>query len=252
MRIVKYSLNILFLSCLLVASPFVLAADTDTLANAEIAKLKQRLAIMFPEGENYTVTETPVPGLFQVDFADSFVYITADGQYAVKGDIINMRTNVNITDKKRAQGRLKSLSAITEKDVITYPAKNKKISMTVFTDIDCGYCRRLHSDMNGYNEQGIEVRYAFYPRAGLGSNSHQKATSVWCADDQRKALDTIKGGSKIETRNCDTPIVKHMEVANKLGISSTPTLMFDDGTVLPGYIPPARLALILKQRRMIP
>ena len=123
--------------------------------------------------------------------------------------------------------------------------------MTVFTDIDCSYCRKLHSDMSGYNERGIEVRYVFYPRAGIGSNSHQKATSVWCADDQRKALDTVKGGRRIDKRECDTPILKHVEVANKLGINSTPTLMFEDGTMMPGYIPPARLAAILKQRKII-
>jgi len=247
MKIVKYSSNILLLFVLLV-SP-LMAADVN---DPEITKLKKNLATMFPQGTDYKISKTPVPGLYEVDFDNSFVYITADAQYAVKGDIINMLTNANLTDNKRASGRLKSMAVITDKDVITYPAKNRKTTVTVFTDIDCSYCRKLHADMKGYHGQGIEIRYVFYPRAGRGSNSHQKATSVWCADDQRKALDFIKSGRKIETRHCDTPIVKHIEVADKLGISSTPTLMFEDGTVMPGYIPPSRLALFLKQRRIIP
>ena len=251
MNIVKSGLNFLLLFCALMALP-LMAADNESVNDTEIAKLELRLAAMFPEGTEYKIARTPVPGLFVVDFDDAFVYITADGQYAVKGDIINMLTNTNLTDKKRAVGRLKSMAVITDKDVITYPVKNKKTSMTVFTDIDCSYCRKLHSDMQGYNDQGIEIRYVFYPRAGIGSNSHQKATSVWCADDQQKALDSIKSGRKIETRQCSTPIVKHVEVADKLGIRSTPTLMFEDGTVMPGYITPARLALILKQRKIIP
>lgn len=234
----------LLLICILMAAP-LMAADDD------IAKLKQRLSSMFPADTAYNVSKTPVQGLFEVDFGDSFVYITADGQYAVKGDIINMVTNANLTDLKRASGRLKTMEDITEKDTLVYPAKNKITTMTVFTDIDCSYCRKLHSDMQGYNERGIEVRYVFYPRAGLGSNSHQKATSVWCADDQRKALDLVKSGRRIDKRECDTPIIKHVDVANRLGVNSTPTLMFDDGTMMPGYIPPERLALILKQRKII-
>ena len=244
MNIVKSSSRILVILCALIALPLN-AADDD------ISKLKQRLSSMFPSDTAYTISKTPVPGLFEVDFGDSFVYITADGQYAVKGDIINMVTNANLTNLKRAEGRLKTMEVITEKDTLVYPAKDKVTTMTVFTDIDCSYCRKLHSDMKGYNEQGIEVRYVFYPRAGLGSNSHQKATSVWCADDQHKALDFVKSGRRIDKRDCDTPIVKHVEVANKLGVNSTPTLMFEDGTMMPGYIPPARLAAILKQRKVI-
>lgn len=244
MNIVKSSSRIIILLCAIIALPLN-AADDD------ISKLKKQLSSMFPSDTVYNISETPVPGLFEVDFGDSFVYITADAQYAVKGDIINMLTNANLTDLKRADGRLKTMEAITEKDTLVYPVKNKITTMTVFTDIDCSYCRKLHNDMSGYNKQGIEVRYVFYPRAGMGSNSHQKATSVWCADDQRKALDFVKSGRRIEKLDCDTPILKHVEVANKLGVNSTPTLMFEDGTMMPGYIPPARLAAILKQRKII-
>jgi len=245
MNTMKTMRQALLIFGLLIAIP--LTAGEDDLTN-----LKQTLSRLFPGDISYKVTKTPVPGLFEVDFGDSFMYITGDGQYAVKGDIIHMVTNTNLTDVKRDGARLETMSAITEADTIVYPSKTKRTTMTVFTDIDCSYCRKLHQEMNAYNKQGIEVRYVFYPRAGLGSVSHQKATSVWCADDQRKALDTVKGGKRIEKRDCDTPILKHIEVANKLGVNSTPTLLFDDGSVLPGYIPAARLALILKQRKVIP
>ena len=218
----------------------------------DVADLKQKLKKMFPNEAPFEVSKTPVPGLFEVDFGDSFMYITADAEYAVKGDIIHMLTNANLTDIKRSENRLKTLSAITDKNTIIYPAVNKIVRMTVFTDIDCSYCRKLHSQIAGYNKLGIEVRYAFYPRAGIGSNSYKKAVSVWCADDQHAALDRAKSGQVIEERNCDNPVALHMDVANKIGVNSTPTLVFDDGTVIPGYIPPARLIALLKQRKIIP
>ena len=223
-----------------------------TAAEDDAVKLKKKLTSMFPGELPFTVSKTPVPGLFEVDFGDSFLYITGDGEYAVKGDIIHMLTNSNLTDIKRAESRLKTMLDLTDKNTITYPAINKKTTMTVFTDIDCSYCRKLHSQMAGYNRLGIEVRYAFYPRAGIGSNSYKKAVSVWCAENQRSALDAIKSGKQIEQLDCDNPVVTHVEVANKLGINSTPTLFFEDGTVLPGYVPPSRLAAILKQRKIIP
>ncbi len=244
MNLVKNMKPLLLLLIVFVSLPSFAADD-------EVSKLKQKLTKMFPNEVPFEVSKTPVPGLFEIDFGGSFMYITADAQYAVKGDIIHMLTNANLTDIKRAENRLTTMSAITDKNTIIYPAKNKIVTMTVFTDIDCSYCRKLHSQMEGYNKLGIEVRYAFYPRAGLGSNSYKKAVSVWCADDQRLALDRAKSGQAIETRDCDNPVKLHMDIANKLGVNSTPTLVFEDGTIIPGYIPPARLIKLLKQRKII-
>jgi len=244
MNLKKKMKLLLLLTFVLVSNP-VLAADDG------ILKLKQKLSQMFPNEVPFKVAKTPVPGLYEVDFGDSFMYITGDAEYAVKGDIIHMLTNVNLTDKKRAESRLQTMTAITDKNTIIYPAKNKILTMTVFTDIDCSYCRKLHSDMEGYNKLGIEVRYAFYPRAGLGSNSYKKAVSVWCAGDQNKALDDAKAGRRIEIKDCENPVKSHMETADKLGVNSTPTLVFEDGTIIPGYIPPARLIDVLKQRNII-
>jgi len=245
MNLSKQMKALLLLLSMLMSLP-VFAADD------ELTALKQKLSKMFPNEQPFEVTRTPVPGLFEIDFGDSFMYITGDAQYAVKGDIIHMLTNSNLTDIKRGENRLKTLSVITDKNTITYPAKNKVARITVFTDIDCSYCRKLHNQMTGYNKLGIEIRYAFFPRAGKGSNSYKKAISVWCADDRRKALDRAKAGQAIEERSCENPVDLHMDVASKLGINSTPTLVFDDGTLIPGYIPPARLLGLLKQRKLIP
>ena len=139
MNIVKSSSRIIILLCALMVLPLNAADD--------VSKLKQRLLSMFPSDTAYAISKTPVPGLFEVDFGDSFVYITADGQYAVKGDIINMVTNANLTDLKRADGRLKTMEAITDKDTLVYPANNKITTTTEFTDTDCSYCRKLHRVM---------------------------------------------------------------------------------------------------------
>jgi len=245
MNLVNKMKPLLFLLLVVISFP-AFSEDSEEL------KLKQKLTKMFPNEVPFEVSRTPVPGLFEIDFGDSFMYITADGQYAVKGDIIDMFSNTNLTDAKRSSTRLATLSVITDENTIIYPAKKKLTTITVFTDIDCSYCRKLHSQMQGYNDLGITIKYAFYPRAGLGSSSYKKAVSVWCADDKRKALDRAKSGQFVESRDCDNPIKLHMDVANKLGITSTPTLVFEDGQIIPGYIPPDRLLSVMKQRKIIP
>ena len=120
-------------------------------------------------------------------------------------------------------------------------------TVTVFTDIDCGYCRKLHNEMEGYNDKGIRVRYMFFPRAGVGSKSYQKAVSVWCSDDRRDALTKSKQGKQIPMKTCNNPIDVHMALAQDLGLRGTPLVVLDDGTIQPGYAPPDKVAQSYKQ-----
>jgi thiol:disulfide interchange protein DsbC len=138
------------------------------------------------------------------------------------------------------------MAAIPESSMIVYKAENEKHVLSVFTDIDCVYCRKLHQEMAQMNELGITVRYLAFPRAGLNSPSYDKAVSVWCAGDRNAAMDSAKGSGQIEAIKCDAPVAMHMQVARQLGVNSTPSLVLEDGRLQPGYAPPKQLLSLFK------
>jgi thiol:disulfide interchange protein DsbC len=117
----------------------------------------------------------------------------------------------------------------------------------VFTDIDCGYCRKLHSQIDEYNKQGIAIHYMAFPRAGIGSHSYEKAVSVWCADDPRNALTQAKLGAEPDPLQCDNTIAQQYQLGVDLGVSGTPSLLTSAGQMIPGYVPPEQLRARLDQ-----
>ena len=244
----------MFRTCLLLLfclPGLALPAYSADATDAEITALKTRLSELFPNDKHYQINKTPVPGLYEVDFGNSFIYITADGKHAVQGDIIEVATNLNVTEAKRSAIRLTKVESVGEKKMLIYPAREKRHVITVFTDIDCSYCRKMHNELEQYTLRGIEVRYLFYPRAGIGSASYNKAVSVWCADDRRTALTLAKAGEPIEQRKCDNPVKEHIQTAGVVGVTGTPTILLEDGTPLPGYVPAERLQLIMEHRRRL-
>jgi thiol:disulfide interchange protein DsbC len=130
--------------------------------------------------------------------------------------------------------------------MIIYSPKQVKHRVTVFTDIDCQYCRRLHQEMAELNGMGIEVRYLLFPRAGVGSKSYDKAVTVWCSANRQQALTDSKAGKNLPNKTCDNPVDKHMALVEKLGITGTPTMVLEDGSMIPGYVPAARLLAALE------
>ena len=130
--------------------------------------------------------------------------------------------------------------------MIVFPAKEQKHVITVFTDIDCGYCRKLHAEMDKYNEEGITVRYLMFPRAGVDSPSYKKAVTVWCSKDQLDAMTRAKNGENLPNLTCDNPIQEEYELGQLIGVRGTPAIVMDDGGMLPGYVPAARLAKALE------
>ena len=134
-----------------------------------------------------------------------------------------------------------ALAKVGPEQRIIFPAKDQKYTVTVFTDIDCGYCRRMHSEMAEYNKRGIGVEYLFFPRAGVGSESYDKAVSVWCAADRNKAMDQAKGGATPESRICDNPVAHDYELGQRIAVTGTPAVFSRGGTQLGGYLPPEQL-----------
>lgn len=227
----------LFVALLALVSVQVMAADSKGLQ-----QLNGELVKVFGTKPD-AVKESPLKGIYQVSYGTKIFYISLDGHYLFSGELIDLKNQTNLTEKNRGALRLKTLKEIDESSLIVYKAKGEeKHVITVFTDIDCGYCRKLHSGMAEMNELGITVRYMAFPRAGIGSSSYNKAVSVWCAKDPNKAMDAAKGGAMPETATCDSPVKKHYETGLALGVNGTPAILLQDGTLMPGYLPPQVLA----------
>jgi thiol:disulfide interchange protein DsbC len=187
------------------------------------------------------VRNTPVAGLYELQAGTQIFYLSQDGKYLITGNLLNMETRENLTDTRMKGIRLNVVSAVSKDQMISFKSKNEKHSITVFTDIDCGYCRKLHSEMDDYNKQGISVNYLFYPRTGLASESYNKAVSVWCSKDRNKALTEAKAGKDLPAAKCTNPVAQHFQLGAELGVTGTPYIITDQGAVLPGYIPPVAL-----------
>lgn len=211
-------------------------------------EIRRVIKSLVPDQEIRSVRETPVAGLYEVTLGAEVLYISKDGQYIIQGDLIHAKERKSLTEERRGflrQDILKTVNTNTE--IIFAPKKTRHI-VTIFTDIDCGYCRKLHQEMAEYNNLGIEIRYLAYPRSGLFTDSYNKAVTVWCSTDRKQALTESKSGKTLKSKTCENPVKAHYELGQKLGISGTPALLLEDGTLLPGYIPPARLAAMLDKK----
>ncbi len=210
--------------------------------------VRQSLEKLLPGQALDRVTESVVPGLYEVVVGPRVVYVSGDGRYLLQGSIVDIPTRTNITEAKEAEAKKAVMSQVAEDQMLIFAPEQYTHTMTVFTDIDCGYCRKLHQEMADYNREGIRVRYLFYPRAGLGSPSYKKAVNVWCSEDQHASLTAAKAGEALESRDCDNPVSKHMHLGESMGVTGTPAIVLDDGKMVPGYIPAKRMATYFNNR----
>ena len=194
-----------------------------------------------------SISESVLPGFYEVIIEGQIAYVSTDGKYLVQGSIYDISTKTDITENSRAALRREALKAVGDDKRIVFAPEKPKHTISVFTDIDCGYCRRLHQQMAEYNELGIAVEYLFFPRAGIGSESFDKAVHVWCAADRKDALTAAKAGEAVEAKTCDNPIEEEFALGRKIGISGTPAVIAEDGTQLGGYVPPEQLLQRLDQ-----
>jgi thiol:disulfide interchange protein DsbC len=197
-----------------------------------------------------SVAATPIPGLYEVLLGGQVLYLSADGRFVIQGEIVDLSSSDNVTENRRAELRGKAIDALGEKNMLIFsPEGPAKHTVTVFTDIDCGYCRKLHTQMAAYNKEGIKVRYLWFPREGIGSESYNKAVSVWCAADQQAAMTKAKSGEKIESKTCDNPVKAEYELGQKLGVRGTPSIILESGEMVPGYLSPTQLAQLLAENK---
>jgi len=212
-----------------------------TSVQADEAAVAKGLAKVIPEVTAKDVFKTPISGLYQVNAGARVFYASDDGRYIIQGELVDLVKRENLTANALKYARKTTLAKVDEKSMIIFPAKNAKHTVTIFSDIDCGYCRKLHAELSDYTDAGITVRYLFFPRSGVNTESYFKAVSVWCAADRNKALTDAKLNNKIDSKTCDNPIDAHMKLAKEFGVNGTPAIIADDGTMIPGFVPAAQL-----------
>ncbi|MGI2171104.1 bifunctional protein-disulfide isomerase/oxidoreductase DsbC [Shewanella sp. MF05960] len=222
----------------IVIAPIVSAAPATDVPNE--SALKQKLTDTL--GVNVSLIQSsPVDGLYQVLTDRGVLYVTKDGTKLFHGNLYDLEQGMkNLTEAALAGPRLEMLKPF-EKDMLVYKAKDEKHVITVFTDVDCGYCRKLHNQMQGYNDLGITVRYLAYPRAGVPSANADEMQAVWCAKDPLKAMTEAKNGGNVKAASCDIDITKQYQLGQSFGINGTPALVLENGTMVPGYQSPADL-----------
>ncbi|HEV2212055.1 MAG TPA: DsbC family protein [Gammaproteobacteria bacterium] len=192
------------------------------------------------------VTPAPIPGLYRLVLGPQVGYVTADGRYLVRGDIVDIKDGDNLTAEDRAAARLAYIKSLGEQNMIVFAAPHPRHTLTVLTDIDCGFCRQLARDMPQLTAMGIELRYIPFPRAGVDSSSWDKAVSVWCAKDRQTAYRDAMLGAPVVPLKCDpAPVAAGYEFAQKLGLEGTPAIITETGRLIGGYLPAPQLAQLL-------
>jgi thiol:disulfide interchange protein DsbC len=223
------------LALLLMAPGAMTQSTPKSDARAEIAR---RLDVKLE-----AVQPSPIPGLYEIRSGSEVGYVSVDGRFYVDGDIFDMESKDNLTETRRQQGRLDLLSKVSDTDAIVFaPSGPIRHTLTVFTDVDCTYCRRMHQEIAELNRLGIRVRYLMFPRNGPDSDSWHKAEAVWCSADRRDALTRAKRGENVKAPNCKAPVAEQYALGNEMGIRGTPGIITDKGEYLAGYMPAARLS----------
>ncbi len=192
---------------------------------------------------------SPIAGIYEFVQGADVSYITADGKYFLDGNVYDMKTRENLTEVLRTHARLALISEVPESQMIIFSPKNPLYTITVFTDVDCQYCRKLHSEIAELNKLGVRVRYMFFPRSGPNTESWRKAEVVWCSPDRNEALTRAKTGAQLDmNKTCaPTPVAREYALGQSIGVRGTPAILTEKGDYISGYMPPHDLVQELKQ-----
>jgi thiol:disulfide interchange protein DsbC len=230
------------LSGLMLTLSFNLFAANEA-TNFDKVKVKLQVALGMQVS---SIGDSPVSGLLQVMTEKGLFYTSQDGKYLLQARIYNIEDGMrNITEDALGSARLDGLTEFKDA-FIEYKADKEKYVVNIFTDISCGYCRKLHNEMDQYNDLGITVRYLAFPRSGINSSTYNDMVSIWCAVDQQGAMDNAKAGDKVVSKKCETKVAQQYAFGQKFGVNGTPNIIMPDGSVIPGYQPPKQLEEALK------
>ncbi|MBY4676150.1 DsbC family protein [Marinobacterium arenosum] len=221
------------------------AASAEETIVAQLQKVNKSIPVV-------SVEPAQMPGMYEVTLGSGEVlYADPKGEYFVVGQMYRYSDQdgfVNLTEKKLAAQRAEKLKQVAEEDMVIFaPEGEVKATLNVFTDVDCPYCRKLHEEVPKLNEMGVQVNYLAFPRAGFGSPAYKKMNSIWCGEPgtRTELMTKVKTGQKIEELDCKSPVMEQMALGQSVGVTGTPALLLEDGTLVPGYMPAARLGAML-------
>ena len=214
-------------------------------------EIREKISSILPPGTQIEAIEkSDFPDIYKVYYGDiQPLYVSKDGKYFLYGDMFKISSSqiINLTSSDITKRRMQLMKDIGKEELISFISKNESHSVTVFTDVDCGYCRKLHNEIEDYNKLGISIHYAAFPRSGIGTESFTKMDGAWCSEDQKKSITNLKNGENLRLNFCDSqPVAKHYVIGQKLGISGTPAIISQDGELYPGYFSPKDLLDKLK------
>ncbi len=202
------------------------------------AKIRQ---LVGPNAPISGVLESPMKGTYEVSIGDRVMFASLNGNHMLLGDVYDTDRMVSLAEEKKQARAKEVIDAIPEEQMIVYSGDEPERSITVYTDVDCGFCQKLHKEVPTLVENNVKVRYLWFPRSGPNTPSFTKAESVWCADDQLTAMDDAKLNRKVVDKTCENPVLAQFESGRKVGVRGTPTIVVDDGTIIGGYVPADRL-----------
>lgn len=227
------------------------AAGSSQATGSDEAAIRQRFKAARPDVVISQVEPSDVDGIYRVELQNGpEIYVSADGKYFFLGDMFSVTETgfVNLAETRRNGERQKLMAEVKREDMIIFsPEGEPKGAVYVFTDVDCGYCQKLHKEVPELNAMGIEVRYLAYPRAGLGTPTYKKMESAWCADDRKAAMNALKSRQPIAEKSCDNPIAEEYKLGADVGVTGTPAIVTTSGQLIPGYMPADRLAKVVLQ-----
>ena len=230
----------------IIISIIMLLLHSELSAACNETELKEKLNQVLPDVSFDVVQSAPMKGWCELSIGTKVFYVEEDSLLLFSGDLVSLKNGENISNKRRA-GLVKDIlsSSLTKQEMLIVPSANVKTHITVFTDIDCPYCRKFHEEVPLLQARGLEVRYLLFPRAGLKGPVYDKSVSVWCARDRVNAITLAKKSRPVAMVKCNNPIKKHYDLGRKLGITGTPTIILPDGNRIDGYIQSDELLRIL-------
>ena len=254
-----FRVGVLLLGLVSVSLAYAAQAPTNTQATAQPAAAtatsapaakdpRVEIASHIPGIKPEDLRATPIPNIYELTRGAEIAYVTTDGKYAISGDLFDISKNADLTEDRRRDMRMKQIDAIPESDMVVFGPKDPKYTVTVFTDVDCAYCRQLHSQIADYNHLGIKVRYIFYPRTGPNTESWTKAEEVWCSENRNDALTRAKLGQPLKAKPCaNNPVARTYALGRDFGLQGTPAIVASNGEMFGGYLPPVQLLDELKK-----
>ncbi|WP_269790099.1 DsbC family protein [Stenotrophomonas sp. Iso1] len=237
-------------ACAQQKAPAAAATATAAATPADAAverRVRDALKELDPNFKPEYIGAAPFPGFREVIVSGQVLYVTDDGRFLMQSQPYDIGKRAMATSAGLLQYRRGLLETLPHADRIVFAPPNAKYTISVFTDIECGYCRKLHQDIAELNRNGIAVEYLAFPRMGLGSKDYTDMISVWCSDDRKAALTAAKGGAAVPSKTCTNPVAMQYNLGQQLGVNGTPAIFAADGSQLGGYLPPAQLKAALER-----